>query len=335
MPVMGCRLESHPAKGFMGVGLGLAASSHQGHGAAAGASAEVPSQRSQAQHRRVASSFEDGEIVEAVVIFTSSQIASGEEPSFLAEHNEYMQRVVRKTWPRGMQNAVEVVTQFLQKEFGGVEIYLVQIDVNDFSECFEAVAKAILRFHAPGTVGKHIWANLTGGTNVLNAALIQAAYLSGLVPKLYYTFVANPREDGKYLQPFSRAESEFDYREIYVVPTTFDERYRHLLEELEQLPSGEWMTKEELLSRLKGRSPLLFKDLQTSDFTRNYLNVWPGIQRKGSRSAGQENAVRLSSEGLKLLNLLKLPWFVALLERSVLTDEQREYITDGLNVQKL
>ena len=283
----------------------------------------------------VAPSFEDGEIVEAVVIFTSGEIASGEEASFLAEHNEYMQRVVRKTWPRGKQNAVDVVTQFLQKEFGGVEIYLVEIDVNDFSKCFEAVAKVILRFHAPGKVGKHIWANLTGSTNVLNTALVQSAYLSGLVPKLYYTFVANLREDGKYLQPFSRAESEFDYREIHVLPTTFDERYRHLLEELEQLPSGEWMTKEELLSRLKRRSPLLFGDLQTNDFTRNYLNVWPGIRRKGSRAAGQENAVRLSNEGLSLLSLLKLPWFVALLERSVLTDEQRKHITDGLNIQKL
>jgi len=61
--------------------------------------------------------------------------------------------------------------------------------------------------------------------------LIQSAYLSGLIPRLYYTFVGNLREDGKYLQPFSRNEREFDYREIYVLPTTFDERYRLLLEE--------------------------------------------------------------------------------------------------------
>ena len=176
-------------------------------------------------------SFEDGAIVEAVVIFTSKEVASGKEKSSPAEHNEYMKRAVRKTWTRGKRNAVEIVNGFLQKsEFNGnVEVYLVQIDVNDFGECFEAVAKALLRFHSPGKVGKHIWANLTGGTNVLNAALIQSAYLSGLIPKLYYTFVANLREDGKYLQPFSLNKREFDYREIYVVPTTFDERYRYLL----------------------------------------------------------------------------------------------------------
>jgi len=283
----------------------------------------------------VAPSFEDGNIVEAVIIFTSEEIASGEEESFLAEHNEYMQRSVRKTWTRGERNAFQIVVQFLQREFNDIEIHLVQIDVNDFSECFEAVAKAILRFHAPGKVGKHIWANLTGGTNVLNAAFIQSAYLSGLVPKLYYTFVANLREDGKYLQPFSREENEFDYREIYVLPTTFDERYRYLLEELKQLQPDKWMTKEELLSRLKGRSPELFEHLRIDEFTRNYLNVWPGIQRKGSRAAGQENAVRLSREGQRLLNLLELPWFTALLERSALTDEQRERITEGLNIRKL
>ncbi len=279
----------------------------------------------------VSPSFEDGDIVEAVVIFTSKEIASGEEKSFRVEHNEYMRRAVRKTWTLGKQNAVEIVASFLQRELNGVEIYLIQVDVNDFSQCFEAVAKALLRFHSPGKVGKHIWANLTGGTNVLNAALIQAAYLSGLVPRLYYTFVANLREDGKYLQPFSRDGSQFDYREIYVLPTTFDERYRLLLEELKP---DKWVTKKELLGRLKRMSPL-FEDLRIEDFTRNYLNVWPGIRRKGNRATGQEDAVCLSSEGQVLLDLLKRPWFVALLERSVLTDEQRESVVTGLNIRKL
>lgn len=280
----------------------------------------------------IAPSFEDGNIVEAVVIFTSGEVASGREEAFPAEHNEYMRRTVHKTWTRGKQNAVEIVSKFLQKEFGDVEVHLVKVDVNDFSQCFETVAKVVLRFHPLGKVGKHIWANLTGGTNVLNAALIQSAYLSGLIPRLYYTFVANLREDGKYLQPFSRDEREFDYREIYVLPTTFDARYRYLLEELKP---DEWMTKENLLSRLKSRAPQLFEHLQINDFTRNYLNVWPGIQRKGSRATGQENAVCLSSDGQKLLDLLTLPWFGALLQRSALTDEQRKNITQGLSIQKL
>ena len=279
----------------------------------------------------MASSFEDGDIVEGVVIFTSEEIASGKEEAFPVEHNEYGQRAVRKTWTQGKRNAVDIVSKFLQKEFGNIEVYVVQTDVNDFSRCFESVTKAILWFHSPGKVGKHIWSNLTGGTNVLNAALIQAAYLSGLIPKLYYTFVANLKEDGKCLQPFSRDENEFDYREIYVLPTTFDERYRYLLEELSP---NDWITKEELLSRLKRKSSL-FEELRIEDFTRNYLNVWPGIQRKGTRDTLQENAVRLSSEGQNLLDLLKLPWFKVLLQRSTLTEEQREDILKGLSIRRV
>ncbi len=247
-------------------------------------------------------SFEDGTIVDAVVIFTSEEVASGREKCFPAEHNEYMKREVRKRWARDEYRAVEIVKCFLQKEFVGTEIYLIKINVNDFSKCFEAVAKALLRFHPPGKVGKHIWANLTGGTNVLNAALLQSAYLSGLIPRVYYTFVANPRDDGKYLQPFSRDTSEFDYREIYIIPTTFDERYRYLLEELRTLRQEEWIAAQDLLGRLKGKSSS-FSNLSLDEFIRNYLNIWPGIQRKGSRSEGQENAVRLSKEGQKMLEL--------------------------------
>jgi len=103
---------------------------------------------------------------------------------------------------------------------------------------------------------------------------------------------------------------------------------------MKKLGSDEWITKEKLHSRLKQKSPL-FESLGIDDFTRNYLNVWPGVQRKGSRAAGQENAVRLGSEGQRLLDLLELPWFKSLLERSALTDEQRGSITEGLSIQKL
>ena len=167
----------------------------------------------------------------------------------------------------------------------------------------------LLHFHPPGSVGKHIWMNLTGGTNVLNMALMQAAYLSGFVPELYYTFVANPRENGGYLQPFSNDPSEFDFREIFVLPTTFDQRYRYLLEELEHLPEGEWIDSRNLLPQLMGTHPEFFRGLSLMDFVRNYLNVYPGIDR-------QEDAVRLSREGTAVLGLLRLDWFRALLERT-------------------
>ncbi|MEM3147200.1 MAG: hypothetical protein QXY94_06585 [Archaeoglobaceae archaeon] len=293
----------------------------------------------------MASSFKEGNIIEAVVVFTSEEIASGKEEAFPCEYNEYCQ-TQRSKYHRvvaNRTNAVEIVKEFLKQELSDTEFYLVKIDTSDFSKCLEAVAKALLKFHPPGKVGKHIWVNLTGGTNILNAALIQVAYLSGLIPKLYYTFVANPRENGKYLQPFSKDSKEFDYREIYVIPTTFDERYRHLLEELSELEElsklskvEEWITAQDLLSRLKSRTTL-FDNLNVETFIRNYLNVWPGIERKGSRQTGQENAVKLSDEGRRLRDLLKERWFDALLRRSTLSESDKDWkeIVGSLEIQRL
>lgn len=283
------------------------------------------------KHKRGDSS-EDGAIVEAVVIFTSQSIADGTEESFPFEYNEFEKmRSSKNSQKIKTKKVAEVVLEFVKQEFDNTEVYLVTVDTSDFNQCFEAVAKTLIKFHPPGKVGKHIWANLTGGTNVLNAALIQVAYLSGLIPKLYYTFVANVKEHGKYLQPFSDNSSEFDYREIYVIPTTFDERYQHLLETLNQLKPEGWITAKDLLNRLKGRSAL-FSNLDIDAFVRNYLNVWPGIARKGNRQTGQEDAVRLSSEGQKLLEMLALPWFQVLLQRDTSFDET---IISGLKIKKL
>lgn len=116
---------------------------------------------------------EYGQIIESVVLFTSPEVADGRESALEAEHNEYMSLEVRQTWPRGKTNAVKIATEFFEREIGEGTLHLCEVSVNDFSACFEAVAKATLRFHRPGDVGKHIWGNITGGTNPLNAALFQ------------------------------------------------------------------------------------------------------------------------------------------------------------------
>lgn len=273
-------------------------------------------------------------IVEAVVVFTSKEIASGEEKAFPCVYNKYCKRQETESLHSKVKNeesAVKILKIFMEQEFPEAELYLVETDTNDFGQCFEAVAKVLLKFHPPGKVGKHIWANLTGGTNILNAALFQVAYLSGLIPRLYYIFVGNLIEDGRYLQRFSKKSEEFDYREIYVIPTTFDKRYQYLLEELHIL-GKEWISAKELLSRLKNKTEL-FGDLDDKQFIRNYLNVWPGIERKGNRQTGQEDAVRLSREGERLLELLKLSWFEDLLQRTTLSDS--EEIIKSLKIKRL
>jgi hypothetical protein len=279
-----------------------------------------------------------GDMVENVIIFTSPEIVDGREPAFPAEHNEYLKTAVRKTWADRTTNTVEIVAGFLQREFPETGVHLVTVDVNDFSACFDAVGRATLKFHEPGRVGKHIWANVTGGSNLLNAAFVQIAHLSGLIARLYYTFVADLRQHGKYLQAFSDRESQFRYREIYTLKTRFGWRHQKVLETLEQLDDetqGCYVSSEELLCRLKGSAPLEFQDMDRQTFVRDFLNVMQGIEQLGDRTSGQKDAVRLSDDGRDILQLVRQPLFRALVQREQLSEGEVETITSGLNIEKL
>jgi hypothetical protein len=47
---------------------------------------------------------------------------------------------------------------------------------------------------------------------------------------MYYTFVADIRANGSYLQPFSKDRDQFRYGEIYAFKTQFDQRHQTILE---------------------------------------------------------------------------------------------------------
>lgn len=248
---------------------------------------------------------EYGAMVERVVIFTSEEIANGDEKAHPSVYNKYMTRNIIRGL-KTSENSLEVVGHFLKQKFKDIEICVYVVNVNSFEDCFEIMAQALLKFHPRERVGKHIWVNLTGGTNILNAALMQIVYLSGLVPVMYYTFVANMREDGKYLNPFSRNESEFYFRKIDVFKTTFDMRFRCILEELEKL--SDYIKDEELLSRLKNSHLNLFGEFNMTIFKRDYLNVMDGwcIERR-------ESDIRLNKNGKSLLNKIRSPLFTVLI----------------------
>jgi len=269
-----------------------------------------------------------------VVIFTSPEIADGREKAYPSVDNEYMTKTVRKKWTEGLENSLEIVKKFLYREFGDGDFYVCEVDVNNFSECFEAIVKALLKFHFPGKVGKHVWANLTGGTNVLNAALMQTAYLSGLIPFMYYTFVSNLREHGKFLKPFSRNKREFDFQGIYIFKTRFDEKYRFILEELQETKE-EWLSDIELLCRLKRRHPEVFADMNLISLRRDFLNVMLGVERKGDRISGQEKLNRLSQHGEKILKILRSPLFTALTRRNRLSLHEIRKLINDLKIRKI
>jgi hypothetical protein len=241
-----------------------------------------------------------------------------------------------RKWSAEKTPVRDIIDWFFGKEFPDAEVYFCPVDVHDFGACFEVVAKATLRFHPPGKVGKHLWANITGGTNPLNAALFQVAYLSGFISRIYYTFIADPRRYGKYLQPFSRDPSLFDFREIYVLKTSFDDRYQHILEELAQDPNR-WFTGRELLSRLKGKG-VLGPDMEYATFVRDFLHV---LQGRGIQRGDPEDVVCLDPEvGPKILGILRSELVQALIGRRALSDralsdEDIQRLTADLRLEKL
>ncbi len=281
---------------------------------------------------------EYGKIVEKVVIFTSAGIINGNvKANSDIIYNDYMkERAIVKKWA-GRENSLDIIAEYLYTEIGDGDYFVCDLDVNNLGDCFDTIAKTLLKFHRPGDVGNHIWANITGGSNVLNAAIMQTAYLSGLIPYLYYTFVAD-RADNKYLQPFSNDKSRFDFRDLYVFKTSLDERYQAVLHELKEFNisnPGEWISSENLLSRLKGASDPKFDNLKTDAFVRDYLNIMLGVERKGNRAEGQKDANRLSKEGDRILSMLESPLFKALTRQNEITHEKNQKLIADLKIHEL
>ncbi len=65
------------------------------------------------------------------------------------------------------------------------------MDRRDIRTTYERVIQVVAALAGVGGQGKEVWANLTGGNNVINAALELAAMLSGDVARLYYVQAEN------------------------------------------------------------------------------------------------------------------------------------------------
>lgn len=266
---------------------------------------------------------EYGKMIERVIIFTSKDIVNGTEKASQAVYNEYMARNGREV---SSVNSLEIVKDFLRQEFEDVDIHVYFVNINDFEDCFKIIAQALLKFHPRGKTGKHIWVNLTGGTNILNAALMQVVYLSGLIPVMYYTFIADWQRDSKCLNPFSKNETEFYFRKLDVFKTSFDVRFRCILEELYRL--SEFTSDKELLNRLKGYRPDLFMEMDIKIFRRDYLNIMDGwcLERK-------RDSIRVNENGKNLLNRIRSPLFSALVGKEWSRDV--ESLTTELNQREI
>lgn len=280
---------------------------------------------------------EYGSTVESLILLTSPEVADGSRPSNEAVDNDYGNVNVKQRWSKGSASTIKIITTFIENEFPTAKVYLITMNINDIEACFEAIGRAALRFHEPGKVGKHIWANITGGTNVLNAALLQVAYLSGCIPWIYYTFVAD-YANAKYLRPFTNDLAQCCYEEVPIVKTQYDQRRQRVLEQLQLIQSERseaYVSSQDLLNRLKNAAWQDFAEMNLETFKREFLNVMQGVERRGDRQVGQEDLVRLGQDGQQILERTNTPLFRALVQRERCTREELSEITEQLNIQEL
>lgn len=180
-----------------------------------------------------------GQIIESIVIFTSPEIRNGGAIVKECFNNEYGSR--KCTGPSWKNIFVlNVIKKFIEKELVDIipikgSLSVCVVDHNDYDDCFEKIAKAVLMLSPPCEVGKNNWANLTGGTNILNAALLEVALISGRINRFYYTFLSYIKTFGDYLQPPSIDKTIFDWREIPFVKTDFDKYYYEVIEVLAKI----------------------------------------------------------------------------------------------------
>jgi len=187
-------------------------------------------------------------------------------------------------------------------------------------------------------VGKHLWANLTGGPNIVNAALLEVAFLSGLIARLYYTFLSDVRRYGRYLRPPSVDANIFDWREVPLVKTAFDEEYYHVLRVLADY--GDWIEDRELLSLLAQEQPERFGSERMSPkvFLRDFLNKMDGreLEREVLPDGTPTNRNRLSLYGKRTVERLDASeLFQTLLHPGRREKETIDRLTADLQIEEL
>lgn len=134
--------------------------------------------------------------VQAVVLFTTREVLKGEVSAL-----EYVDNPPGRIAERPVQSPEpmkDVLRRVLCREWPPISggrregtLFWCEVDRRDIRTTYERVVRVVAALAGVGGQGKEMWANLTGGNNVINAALELAAMLSGDVARLYYVQAEN------------------------------------------------------------------------------------------------------------------------------------------------
>ncbi|MDF5730775.1 MAG: hypothetical protein PUP92_22845 [Rhizonema sp. PD38] len=208
---------------------------------------------------------EDRGKIEAIVLFTSKEVIERKLTAFPYEGcptpgsvRDEINENLRKVWKRSNQHE-------------GRKLFWIEVDIDNFQDCFDKVIKIACRFSPNGKQGKEIWYNLTVGSNSIGYALLSMSRLTGKSNKQYLLSQSKeyqkavivprgidirPNKDNYFnLLPFWK--TQLDMLDLY-----------EILQELVGLTNE--ITTKELLNRLKSKNKIsLNLDLET--FRINYM----------------------------------------------------------------
>jgi hypothetical protein len=254
-----------------------------------------------------------GNPVEAVVLFVSEDIRRGRKDATAYPdivYNYYGRRESKQPVEHDT-NVVDLIQTFVAREFrdNKLTLYARVVNVEDFKDCFEAIAETAIALGRPDDLGKTLWANITGGTNVLNAALLEVTFLSGLISRLYYIFAEG--DERRFMQPWTDQRERFmeHWQDIPVMKTTFDDRYREIL--LTLVESSRSWDAEGLLGHLQQRLPERFAKITLDRFEKQWL-------RKMDRDLDVDERtrqMRISEVGLEMVDRMEDRLFLTLVQR--------------------
>ena len=134
--------------------------------------------------------------VQALVLFTTPEVLNGQVEAFESVDNP---PGMITTMPKQSGGHMKSILQsLLRREWptisGGRKkgaIFWCKVDRRDIRTTYERVMHVVAALASVGGQGKEMWANLTGGNNVINLALELAAILSGDIARLYYVQAEN------------------------------------------------------------------------------------------------------------------------------------------------
>ncbi len=135
--------------------------------------------------------------IQALVLFTTREVLSGEVPAFGYVDNP-PGRIAKGPGKSGGPMK-EILRPLLRREWPGISggrpygaVFWCEVDRRNIRTTYERVVQVVAALASVGGQGKEMWVNLTGGNNVINAALELAAMLSGDVARIYYVQAENP-----------------------------------------------------------------------------------------------------------------------------------------------